>query len=837
MALPRRKYPVNGSQCIPRGVNFTHLSEPRLVVVKNEPLLLQCSVSSLPELAPVNVTWNHDGVPQQLGSVLPNGSLLIERVAHHKKKNGRKDDGDYSCLAHTKAGIMFSPPVQVKVARMAKGFTEEPRPVNAPVGGIARFACHIGAVPPAHYTWQRNLEDLPFGDPRFTQLSSGILQIINTTASDAGNYRCIAKNIAKTMQSAEAALTVPPTVHHEPPSFTAELASLVSPAARTVRFECDTQGFPAPEVRWFKDGKPLIINGRIKVLHSEDNKYLPEDRRHVTEEADHHRRKPPNHMLVISHLVRRDAGFYQCVASNPAGTSTLAARLQVNASGDAPSPPSDLTARTLSSTSILLSWSPPLSPGNRVVQAYSVHYLPTSVPLPPSLYLSVVNSTTLEARWFLLPEEKSAISGFKLRLREQGSLMTEPIVLPNSSFSYVLYDLKPQTWYEVHVLCFSNFGDGQEAVQTVLTHPENLTAEGDIAEPTSSRSIHLSWRAPVPAQNISYYTVRYSAVRPKSVHNSSMVQYIPSTKTEVVVADLQPSTLYGFAVKSHGADSHMSHFSQLIECKTSEDSTRLTSVLNGLAINTVYSLRLQAQTSAGRGPLTQVIKFVISGGYPQCNGKTNGHAKDKRLRDVTLNGHVGNGSAVHTTNSSPPCYNNRDPESRLPLPRSQHRYDASDCFLQTEGGPWTEGRTSAPTPLLGDHSSAAWRDIEEPTTAAEEEQATLETIVSADNSFVSHRDVASDTTNTSPPLRQRGIVECECLRVVSAALYDWRGQRGQRGAWVVGRGARPEPRAAAARRAATPVAAARASLRLLWGCGAGSAGVPVAAPGSAGSAP
>ncbi|KAM7314399.1 protogenin [Ixodes scapularis] len=475
---------------------------------------------------------------------------------------------------------------------------------------------------------------------------------------------------------------------------------------------------------------------------------------------------------------------------------------------------------------------------------------------------------------------------------------------------------EPQTWYEVHVLCFSNFGDGQEAVQTVLTHPENLTAEGDIdppggleAEPTSSRSIHLSWRAPVPAQNISYYTVRYSAVRPKSVHNSSMVQYIPSTKTEVVVADLQPSTLYGFAVKSHGADSHMSHFSQLIECKTSEDKptaprditwapldlgsirvhwqapefpngviqnyhifynacepdvtqmdkwltrsepgTRLTSVLNGLAINTVYSLRLQAQTSAGLGPLTQVIKFVISvpspstssphpqaagqqdedpslgillgvaagllcmtlcaiiilyknkkcsntnedstsegrlasqscfatlfsrrktpatprelellssppnasedhldtkGGYPQCNGKTNGHAKDKRLRDVTLNGHVGNGSAVHTTNSSPPCYNNRDPESRLPLPRSQHRYDASDCFLQTEGGPWTEGRTSAPTPLLGDHSSAAWRDIEEPTTAAEEEQATLETIVSADNSFVSHRDVASDTTNTS----------------------------------------------------------------------------------------
>ncbi|CAN7983778.1 unnamed protein product, partial [Ixodes hexagonus] len=918
-----------GSQCIPRGINFTRLSEPRLVAVKNGPLLLHCSVSSLPELAPVSITWSRDGESQQLGSVLPNGSLFIERVTHHKKKNGRKDDGNYSCLAHTKAGIMFSPPVQVKIARMAKGFSEEPQPVSAPVGGIARFACHIGAVPPAHYNWQRNLEDLPLGDPRFTQLSSGILQIINTTAADAGNYRCIAKNIAKIMQSTEATLTVPPTVHHEqppeflsppsqeltsvvgetvelecfirsslhpvitwlredgafplsegrssivgqgnlrliklkrsdagryqclvnftrgtpqaltslsqshtlvvhePPSFTTELTSLVSPAARTVRFECDTQGFPAPEVRWFKDGKPLIINGRIKVLHSEDNKYLPEDKRHVTEEADQNRRRPPNHMLVISHLVRRDAGFYQCVATNPAGTSTLAARLQLNASGDAPSPPSDLMARTLSSTSIRLSWSPSISSGNREIQAYSVHYLPTSggielqkvsvntscvvdkltpftnytfyvraysgksaseqseeithitgedvplaapsvsvtsltpttmhiswselspsvargfivlyrihyrlhdqnynhvmevkgnvreytitgleptkqysvrvmgetiqgfphlsdeewpwvtyrmpdgfsssVPLPPSLYLSVVNCTTLEARWSVLPEEKSPISGFKLRLREQGSHMSEPVVLPNSTFSHTLYNLTPQTlWTEVRTTFFGLWAAAKDCCHTTATilrssfHPPG----GLEAEPTSSRSIHLSWRAPASAQNISYYTVRYGAVRPKSVTNSSMVQYIPSTKTEVVVADLQPSTLYGFAVRSHGADSRPSHFSQLIECKTNEDKptvprditwapldlgsirvhwkapelpngviqnyhifynasepdimqmdkwltrsepgTQLTSVLNGLAINTVYSLRLQAQTSAGRGPLTQVIKFVIS---------------------------------------------------------------------------------------------------------------------------------------------------------------------------------------------------------------------------------
>lgn len=1103
--------------------------------------------------------------------MLPNGSLLIEQFAYQKKKNGRRDDGTYTCMVRTKAGTMFSRPIQVELARMPKGFAEEPQSASVSAGSIARFACHVVSVPPALYNWQRNLEDVPPDDERFTQLSSGVLQIVNVTAADAGNYRCIAKNAAKTQYSAEAALTVvqsdrheapdqPPEflnpasqevtlvtgetvelecfarssqrtfvtwirqggvvlpegrstyfgrgnlritnltrsdsgtykclistsritatetlslasqshtlIIYEPPTFASEMISRVRPAARTVRFDCDAQGFPAPEVRWFKDGQPLVINGRIKVMRSEDNKYLRKVRRHMADEtgssAQHQQRRAATNVLVISHPIKRDAGFYQCLASNVAGLNTLAARLVLNASGDQPNPPTGLKAVTNSSTAILLSWNPSVISPGQTIQAYSIHYLPTSggnelqkvsvntsllieklmpftnytfyvraysgksaseqsekviqitgedvplgapsvtvtsltpttmhiswselapsvarghialyrihcrlhgqnynhvwevkgtvreytvtdleptkeydvrvmagtaegfpalsdeswpwvtyrmpekssstMPMPPVLYLIVINATTLEARWSVSPEEKNPVAGFKLRFREQGNHFPEPVVLPNTTFSYVVYNLKPQTWYEVHVSSFNQLVDGQEAVQTILTHPENLTVEGDVdppggleAEPTSSRSIRLSWKPPNSVHNITYYTVRYSAVHPKNHINSTVVQYVRSTTPEVVVKGLQPFTLYGFAVRSHEADHRPGHFSQLIECRTSEDKpsvpreitwnaidlgsvrlnwlapefpngiilayhifynasvtdttqvdkwktktetgSHLTSILSGLSINTAYSLRMQAQTVAGLGPLTQVIKFVISvpsrstisphpqaagqevndpslgillgvlagllcmaacaiiilyknskcgcagsateqqgapssrscfaaffgqckmpaparelemlsttslgsgnhldtkGGYPgsQCNGKTNGHARGKQPNGTAPNGHLGNGSAVCFIKSpgTQKQKAGKEPEAHLPLPRSQHRYNAHDCSVQEDRSAWDPDAVPAPTPLLANESaSGTWKADD---VSAATEDGMLDTTNLADDQCCSFR--------------------------------------------------------------------------------------------------
>lgn len=47
---------------------------------------------------------------------------------------------------------------------------------------------------------------------RITVLPSGVLQIHGVQRADAGNYRCIATNIASRRRSTEATLTVTPGV-------------------------------------------------------------------------------------------------------------------------------------------------------------------------------------------------------------------------------------------------------------------------------------------------------------------------------------------------------------------------------------------------------------------------------------------------------------------------------------------------------------------------------------------------------------------------------------------------------------------------------------------------
>lgn len=91
----------------------------------------------------------------------------------------------------------------------------------------------------------------------------------------------------------------------------------------------------------------------------------------------------------------------------------------------------------------------------------------TAVPLPPVLYLIVINATTLEARWSVSPEESNPVSGFRVRFREQGSQLPTPIVLPNSTFSYVAYNLSE--WLDLYAPPLPHTG---AATSTVEKRPD-----------------------------------------------------------------------------------------------------------------------------------------------------------------------------------------------------------------------------------------------------------------------------------------------------------------------------------------------------------------------------
>ncbi len=62
-------------------------------------------------------------------------------------------------------------------------------------------------------------------------------------------------------------------------------------------------------IHWLKDGEQLIHDGRFKINGD------------------------PGDELVISQCQLKDSGYYQCVATNPAGQARAVSRLQVEPPG------------------------------------------------------------------------------------------------------------------------------------------------------------------------------------------------------------------------------------------------------------------------------------------------------------------------------------------------------------------------------------------------------------------------------------------------------------------------------------------------------------------------
>ncbi|GIY98867.1 protogenin [Caerostris extrusa] len=184
-------------------------------------------------------------------------------------------------------------------------------------------------------------------------------------------------------------------------------------------------------------------------------------------------------------------------------------------------------------------------------------------------------------------------------------------------------------------------------------------------EPTSSTRIRLTWRAPETSRNISYYTVRYHPVFASGLVNESSISYIrrvvllflpkrgSNTNNEVLITDLQPYTLYEFAVRAMmwinvkvllaqrwsvelkklklENDIFLSCIftvptapQDLVWSPIDANSIRLnwqppkypngtesTTLLTGLTSNTLYYLRMKVKNGAGMSLPTEILNINI----------------------------------------------------------------------------------------------------------------------------------------------------------------------------------------------------------------------------------
>ena len=106
---------------MPPGLAVRQREPTSVIAQKNGELLLNCSVEYDADLGPLNISWQQDGGPVDIGKrvqLMSNGSLYIRRIIHRPKK-ARTDAGVYDCITSLpKIGSIIARRVRVQVAGM-----------------------------------------------------------------------------------------------------------------------------------------------------------------------------------------------------------------------------------------------------------------------------------------------------------------------------------------------------------------------------------------------------------------------------------------------------------------------------------------------------------------------------------------------------------------------------------------------------------------------------------------------------------------------------------------------------------------------------------------------
>ncbi|XP_061451564.1 immunoglobulin superfamily DCC subclass member 4 isoform X2 [Rhineura floridana] len=473
-------WPDNCASCVEKSlpsapVSFDKTNQERnesQTVEENGMARFECRIKGLP---PPIITWEKDGVAvpsEHRFIVLPNGVLQIIDVKE-------SDAGVYHCVATNRAGKQYS---SAAVLNISKGYqlplSEDAAIVAAPenvtvvVGESAVMECMSSASPTPFVSWIRD-----DGNPISTEvivLGRTNLLIPHAHLHHSGIYVCRA-NKPQTRQfvtaAAELRVLAPPAISQAPETISRTRAS-------TARFVCKAEGEPPPSILWLKDGEPLLSKGRVKMQSSGT--------------------------LVINQIGLDDAGYYQCMAENPLGMACATARLVVIVREGLPSAPKRVSASSLSSTTVLVSWERPEFNSEQII-GFSLHYQ-KALGTDNVEYQFAVNNDTTE---------------------------------------FQVKDLEPNTNYVFYVVAYSQLGASQTSssinVQTLEDVPS--AAPQLSLSSTTPMDIKVTW-LPLPPElssgRITKYKIDYAPLKEDLISSTE----VGTNETQLTLYALHPNKIY-----------------------------------------------------------------------------------------------------------------------------------------------------------------------------------------------------------------------------------------------------------------------------------------------------
>uniref|UniRef100_A0A9J8BUK6 Protogenin homolog b (Gallus gallus) n=1 Tax=Cyprinus carpio carpio TaxID=630221 RepID=A0A9J8BUK6_CYPCA len=552
-------------------LGFSELSfsvEPTDVTASlGERVVLDCQAQGE---SPVSLRWRRDGVQlQESGGVrvLSNGSLFISSSAP-------ADQGFYQCLAHNRHGAVLSRTSQLTVSDVLSLVTH-PVPAEVTLGSVVRFSCAVSGSTPAVISWKLNQRSVPLDSDRITVLPNGVLQICDVTMKDAGNYHCLATNMASRVRSREAKLTIIPASSPRPlmnPHIIAGPQNIGARLHQSVVLECFAEGNPRPLVSWSRaDSKPIDASG-ARVLG--------------------------NGNLIISAVKAQHSGTYLCRATTPgthnytiaAGNLTVlvpptlvekpesqtrpragTARFSCQAEGT-PVPritwfkngqviSSDGRTKMYNNKLVITQIIPEddafyqcqaeNSQGSVVSTSRLIVVLSEDRPSDPrNVHAETISSSAILLAWEKPQYNTNKVIAYSIHYMKSEGLNNEEYqaVIGNDTTSHIVDDLEPARNYTFYIVAYMPMGASRMSGQVTQHTLEDVplrTPELSLTS-RSPTDILVSWK-PLPPKlsrgRVSAYRLSYRTATDEQIISAELPVPSPNC-TQYLLQGLQPDTVY-----------------------------------------------------------------------------------------------------------------------------------------------------------------------------------------------------------------------------------------------------------------------------------------------------
>ncbi|XP_031200211.1 protogenin isoform X2 [Mastomys coucha] len=500
----------------------TIVASPQNVTASlHQTVVLECMATGYPK--PI-ISWSrldHKSIDVFNTRVLGNGNLIISDVK-------LQHAGVYVCRATTPGTRNFTVAMATLTVLAPPSFVEWPESLTRPRAGTARFVCQAEGIPSPKMSWLKNGRRI-HSNGRIKMYNSKLV-INQIIPEDDAIYQCMAENSQGSVLS-RARLTVvmsedrpsaPYNVHAETMSSSAILLAWERPLYNSDKVI-------AYSVHYMK-AEGLNNEEYQVVLGNDTTHYIIDD-------------------------LEPDSNYtFYIVAYMPMGASQMSDHVTQNTLEDVPLRPPEISLTSRSPTDILVSWLPiPAKYRRGQVVLYRLSFrLSTENSIQAVELPGTVHEYLLEG---LKPD-----SVYLVRITAATRVgLGESSVWTSHRTPKATSVKDPRRKYHVRLLAYNNMEDGYQADQTVST-PGCVSVRDRMVPPpppphhlyakaNTSSSIFLHWRRPAftTAQVINY-TIRCN---PVGLQNASLVLYLQTSETHMLVQGLEPNTKYEFAVRLH----------------------------------------------------------------------------------------------------------------------------------------------------------------------------------------------------------------------------------------------------------------------------------------------